>query len=107
MTCMFFSLNYSLLILNSHPVFFQILTTLAGTAMSLGYYPQAYAIYKKKSTENISLFSYTIFAIGTLIWMLYGFYLHDWTIIASFVIGVIGSWLVLGLTLYYNRKNRK
>ena len=73
--------------------------------MSVGYYPQAYKIYKNKSAKDISVPTYAIFSIGTFVWTLYGFYLNDLPIILSFVIGVAGSWAVLGLTLYY-RKSR-
>jgi len=84
---------------------FKILTTIVGVVMSIGYFPQAYKLYKNKSAENISLLSFSIAAFGTLIWTLYGFFIHDIVLILSFVVGVIGSWLVLFLTLKY-RRNR-
>lgn len=71
--------------------------------MSVGYYPQAYKIWKTKSVKDISLYTYSIFSVGTLVWTIYGFYLGDLPIVFSFIIGVVGSWLVLGLTLYYRR----
>ena len=77
-----------------------------GILMSVGYYPQAYTIWKTKSSQNISIFTYTIFSVGTLAWTIYGFYLNDLPIILSFIIGVVGSWLVLGLTIYYRRQGR-
>lgn len=74
--------------------------------MSCGYYPQAYAIWKRKSAGDISLVSYFIFVIGTITWTIYGFYKQDVAIIWSFVIGAVGSTLVLALTLYYRNKNK-
>lgn len=74
--------------------------------MSCGYYPQAYAIWKRKSAGDISLVSYFIFVIGTITWTIYGFYKQDAAIIWSFVIGAVGSALVLTLTLYYRNKNK-
>ena len=81
--------------------FIQIIATVAGVIMSVGYYPQALAMYRSKSAENVSRLSYSIFAFGTTTWLLYGLYLHNLTIVLSFVFGVVGSWLVLLLTLYY------
>lgn len=85
-------------------MYLKILVTVMGVLMSVGYYPQAYKIWKTKSAKDISLFTYTIFAIGTVSWTMYGIYLRDIPIILSFVVGIVGSWLVLGLTLYYRRK---
>ena len=87
-------------------MYIQIFVTLMGILMSVGYYPQAYTIWKTKSSQNISIFTYTIFSVGTLAWTIYGFYLNDLPIILSFIIGVVGSWLVLGLTIYYRRQGR-
>ena len=82
----------------------RFLATFFGVLMSLGYYPQAYRIWIRKSAHDVSLISYYIFALGTLTWLLYGVYLHDTPIIASFVLGVVGSWTVLFLTVLYRNR---
>jgi len=84
---------------------FQMFVTIMGTVMSLGYFPQAYKIWKSKSSENISIPTFIIFSIGTLTWLIYGILIHDFTIMLGFVIGVIGSWSVLALSVLY-RKNK-
>lgn len=81
------------------------LATIMGIVISWGYYFQAYDIFKKKSAKDVSLISYVIFALGTLTWLVYGLYLKDQTIIWGFLFGVIGSWLVLILILFYRNKN--
>jgi len=83
---------------------FQMFVTVMGTVMSLGYFPQAYKIWKNKSSSDISLPTYIIFSIGTLTWLIYGILIHDFTIILGFVIGVVGSWSVLGLSILYRKK---
>lgn len=83
---------------------FDALVIMLGVAMSCGYYPQAYAIWRRKSAGDISLVSYIVFVIGTITWTIYGFYRNDTAIIWSFIIGAVGSSLVLGLTLYYRSK---
>ncbi len=82
-----------------------LLTTFLGILMSLGHFPQAYKIYRQKSGASISLITYSIFAVGSLAFVIYGFSVKDNVLIFSFLPGVVGSWLVLGLTLYY--KNQK
>lgn len=81
--------------------FGQILTTTLGVLMSVGHFPQAYKIYKKKSAVSTSLITYVIFAVGSLVWVIYGLSVHDNVIVYSFLPGVVGSWLVLGLSLRY------
>ncbi|OGZ49649.1 MAG: hypothetical protein A3C84_03165 [Candidatus Ryanbacteria bacterium RIFCSPHIGHO2_02_FULL_48_12] len=83
---------------------FEIFVTIMGVVMSLGYYPQAYKIYTNKSAQDISLSMYVIMAVGTCTWFLYGIYLRDWIIVSGFALGVLGSWLVLGLSIYYKMK---
>lgn len=81
-----------------------ILATIVGILMSLGYYPQAYKILKSKSSKDVSIISYLIFAIGTLTWLIYGLIIDSVPIILSFVLGVIGSWLVVILLIIYRKK---
>lgn len=83
---------------------FKIFVTITGVVMSLGYYPQAYKIWKNKSAKNISMSAFTIFALGTSVWLIYGFVINDPIIIAGFVFGAIGSWTALILALIYRNK---
>lgn len=75
-----------------------------GALMSFAYFPQAWRIYKKKSSKDVSLISYIIFSFGTMSWTVYGFIVNDMVIIIGFILGAIGSNLVLGLTLYYRER---
>ena len=75
-----------------------------GIVMSLGYYPQAYRIIKTHSAKDISISTYVIFSIGTVVWTAYGIYTRDIVVILGFVIGVIGSWSVLFLSIKYRNK---
>jgi uncharacterized protein with PQ loop repeat len=84
--------------------YFKIFVTIMGVIMSLGYYPQAYKIWKNKSAVNISIPAFVIFSLGTLTWFIYGFIINDRVIMLSFVIGVIGAWAVLILSLIYKNK---
>ncbi len=86
--------------------FLQITTTVLGICMSLGYFPQAYKMYKDKSSFNVSVMTFSVFAIGTTLWTVYGFTIHDMTLILSFIPGVLGSWLVLFFTFYYKPEKK-
>ncbi len=83
--------------------FIHFFATVMGIVMSLGYYPQAYKIWKNKSASDISIPSFIIFSVGTFTWFVYGVYMRDITIISGFILGVIGSWTILGMALYFKR----
>lgn len=84
--------------------YFHLFVTVVGIIMSFGYYPQAYKIWKSKSSSQISLLSYLILTVGTTTWLVYGIVLKDFTIISGFTFGFIGSWLVLILAITYRKK---
>lgn len=87
--------------------FLKLFTTIIGIIMSVGYFPQAWKIYKTKDVSSISIPTFVIFALGTLTWTIYGFVIGDSALIASFIVGVIGSWSILGLTLLYTYRKGK
>lgn len=82
---------------------FKIFVTIMGVVMSLGYFPQAYKIWKSKSATSVSISTFIIFSIGTLTWLIYGLLIKDPVVILGFGIGVIGSWSVLILSIKYKR----
>ncbi len=81
--------------------FFNALITLLGILMSLGHFPQAIKIFKNKSARDVSLMTYSIFTFGSYAWLVYGFIIKELPIIISFIIGSIGSTLVLILKIKY------
>lgn len=83
---------------------FEIVVTILGIMMSMAYFPQAFKIWKNKSSKDVSITSYVVFSLGTLVWTIYGIHVNDPVIILSFGVGVIGSWSVLSLSIFY--KNR-
>lgn len=84
--------------------YFEIFVTIMGIVMSLGYFPQAYKIWKNKNAESISLVMYIISAIGTATWCVYGILTNNFVVFISFIFGVIGSWTILFLTLRYGKQ---
>lgn len=78
-----------------------MITAVVGITMSIGYFPQAYKIWKLKSAREISLINCLILSVGTAVWFIYGFLAKDTIVMVGFALGVVGSWLVLFLTLRY------
>ncbi len=80
-----------------------LLVSIFGILMSIGHFPQAYKIYKNKSSKDVSLITYVIFFVGGIIWLIYGIIINEFPIIISFIIGVIGTSLVLFLIFRYSK----
>ena len=85
----------------------EILATITGVLMSLAYYPQAFKILKNKSAKDISLAAYSMFGVGSVIWLLWGVAIKSIPVILGYAAGALGSNLVVFLTLYYNSKSRE
>ena len=80
---------------------FKILVVIIGVLMSLGHFPQAYRIYKRKSSKDVSLLTYLIFAVGSYACLIYGIIIMELPVIISFVVAVIGTTSVLVLIFKY------
>jgi MtN3 and saliva related transmembrane protein len=72
-----------------------ILATIAGIVMSLGYYPQAFKIIKRKSAKDVSPTTYLMFFPGIVIWLIYGISLKDFPLIIANIVALIGCAFVL------------
>ena len=81
--------------------FMAILVTIFGVLMSIGHFPQAYKIYKNKDSKSVSIFTYSILVLGSIVWLTYGILLKDIPLISTFIVGIIGSTLVLTLIFKY------
>jgi MtN3 and saliva related transmembrane protein len=81
-----------------------IIVSISGTLMSIGHFPQAYKIYQNKSSKDVSMVTYSIFFIGSLIWLLYGLSIKETPIIISFSIAILGSGTVIILRFMYRTK---
>lgn len=86
---------------------FKIITTLAGIAMTLSYYPQIWRLLKSKNAGGLSLATYLLFGFGTVVWTAYGIAYSDLMIFVSFAPGAIGSWSIVLLILHYRRQAAK
>ena len=78
-----------------------ILVIVAGVVMGLSYFIQTYKILKRKSSDDVSLATFSIFLIGVSIFFIYGWAKNDISFAISMGIGVIGLISVILATLKY------
>jgi MtN3 and saliva related transmembrane protein len=62
---------------------FTIIGFIAAVFTTSGFLPQAYKIFKTKSTKDISLAMYLVMAIGTLLWLIYGLMIGQLPVIVA------------------------
>jgi MtN3 and saliva related transmembrane protein len=83
-----------------------ILATVFGTIMAFGSLPQIYKIFRRKSAKDISAISYSIYALGGIVWLLYGLELESFAVILSNSLSTSTSLIVLLGWFIYGRKKR-
>lgn len=57
--------------------------SLAALCTTIAFLPQVFKVYKTKHTKDLSLLMYVIFAIGVLLWMIFGILTQAWPIIVA------------------------
>ena len=80
------------------------LALISGLLMAISYFPQAWKQLKNKSAYNIAITAFVAQLLARIIWALYGFQLHEFPIIISNAVGVIGLLAIVILYFIYRDK---
>jgi MtN3 and saliva related transmembrane protein len=56
---------------------------LAAMLTTAAYIPQAYKTIKTRSTRDLSLVTFSMLFSGTILWLVYGLYIHDTPLILA------------------------
>jgi MtN3 and saliva related transmembrane protein len=71
----------------------KVLGLVAAFCTTIAFLPQAIKIIRTKDTSSISTAMYSLFTVGTLMWLLYGIYSHNIPVVlangVTFVIATI------------------
>lgn len=81
------------------------LASIAGVLVLLGFVPQVIRSYKRKQMEDVSSFLMILIAVGMFLWIIYGIYRQDPTIIGTNVGGMTLNLILLGMKYKYTRKS--
>jgi MtN3 and saliva related transmembrane protein len=82
-------------------LFIEILGYLAAALTTLSFAPQAFLIWKTRSTKSISLGMYSAFVAGIGVWLIYGFLISSWPLVASNGITFVLSGTILCMKLRF------
>ena len=78
-----------------------IIGVCAGVLTTIAFLPQVLQVIRTRSTHDISLAMYSVFTLGIVIWLVYGFMLGAWPIIIANVVTLVLALIVLVLKLKY------
>ena len=69
-----------------------------------GFVPQIIKIQKTKSVEDVSLHMLLQFALGMLLWLLYGLHIQDNILIVANAVSFLSLIVAIGLFLKYRKR---
>lgn len=73
----------------------------AGALTTLSFVPQVVKAWKMKETRDLSLAMLVLFAIGVILWTLYGIWMMSLPIIAANIITFALILVLIGLKIHY------
>jgi MtN3 and saliva related transmembrane protein len=80
----------------------------AGAALTTSsFLPQIIKAYRTKSMEDVSRYLMSMFATGTVLWMVYGIFKADWVIIGANATAAAFNVILLFMKFAYKRKPAK
>ena len=75
----------------------------AAVLTTCSFAPQAWLTYKTRDVSGVSLGMYSAFTFGVALWLVYGWSLGAWPIVAANSITLALSLAILGMKLRYGR----
>lgn len=79
----------------------------AATCTTISFLPQLLRVIKLRSAREISLGMFSIFSIGTALWLAYGVLSHSIPVAAANLVTFLLSLSILVLKLRYDREGAK
>jgi MtN3 and saliva related transmembrane protein len=84
----------------------EVVGFIAGALSCTTFLPQVIKTWKSKSTKDVSLSMFLIASVGTAMWLVYGILIHSFSIIATNIVVLIFSLMMLAL-IFVNREKTK
>lgn len=84
-----------------------LLGALAGVLTTVAFVPQVVKTWRSGSAEDISLFMFSLFSAGVVLWLLYGIALRSLPIVAANSVTLVLALSVLVLKLRHMRAKRR
>ncbi|WP_205513335.1 SemiSWEET family sugar transporter [Longitalea arenae] len=80
---------------------------IAALLTTAAYIPQAYKTIRTRSTKDLSLVTFSMLFIGTILWFIYGLYIHDTPLMLANGITATLSGIIFFLKISSSKKRRR
>ncbi|MFN8288931.1 MAG: SemiSWEET transporter [Chitinophagaceae bacterium] len=81
-----------------------ILGYAAGALTAFTFLPQVIKTWKEKSAKDVSLYMFIIAFLNEIMWLVYGFMINNWVIIATNAVMLVMSSFMILLKMKYNHQ---
>jgi MtN3 and saliva related transmembrane protein len=85
---------------------FDIVGSLAGTFTTISFVPQVIKTWRSGCAEDLSVFMFSLFSTGVLLWLIYGIALASPPIIIANGITLVLALIILSLKIRYSLRRR-
>ena len=79
----------------------------AALLTTAAYIPQAYKTIKTRSTKDLSIVTFSMLFIGTILWFIYGLYIHDTPLMLANGITATLAGIIFSLKIKSMRRRRR
>ena len=76
---------------------------MVGIATGAAYVPQAVRIWKRSSSDDVSILTYVLFLGGQAVYLLYGIRFHQTPIVIGMAANIVGNLAVILSALRFRR----
>ena len=77
---------------------------IAAFCTTFAFVPQAYSVWKTRSTRDLSLAMFLVFTIGVCLWLVYGCLIGSWPIIIANLCTVLLAGYILAMKITEGRR---
>ena len=77
------------------------LVSAVGIATGAAYIPQAARIWKRRSSDDVSVVTYLLFLGGQIVYLIYGLRIRQFPLIVGMAANIVGSVAVIGSALKF------
>jgi MtN3 and saliva related transmembrane protein len=82
------------------------LVSVVGVATGAAYIPQALRIWKRGSSDDVSILTYLLFLGGQIVYFVYGVRIRQWPLIVGMAANIVGSLAVILSALRFRTGKR-
>ncbi len=76
----------------------------AAVCTTISFVPQLIRVWRLRSAREISTIMFSVFSLGTFLWLVYGICLHAVPIILANAVSLVLALAILALKLRFDRK---